>query len=140
VILYLDTSALVKLYAREEGSAVVRAAVAGAQAIATSLLAYAEARAAFARKRRLGDISDPVLRRLKRDFERDWTTLHRMAVDEAIVRRAGELAEAHGLRGYDALHLASADLLQTTGAAPVIFGCFDSALGRAAAARGMRTL
>ena len=140
MILYLDTSALVKLYAREEGSAVVRAAVAVAQAIATSLLAYAEARAAFARKRRLGDISDTVLRRLKRDFERDWTTLHRMAVDEAIVRRAGELAEAHGLRAYDALHLASADLLQTAGAAPVIFACFDSALARAAAARGMLSL
>ena len=49
LILYLDTSALVKLYVRERGSARVRAQVGKADAIATSVVAYAEARAAFAR-------------------------------------------------------------------------------------------
>jgi predicted nucleic acid-binding protein len=49
LILYLDTSALVKLYARERGSADVRRQVTDAEAVATSVVAYAEARAAFAR-------------------------------------------------------------------------------------------
>ena len=49
MILYLDTSALVKLYVREHGSAAVRALVERADVVATSVVAYAEARAAFAR-------------------------------------------------------------------------------------------
>jgi predicted nucleic acid-binding protein len=50
VILYLDTSALVKIYVEEPKSAVVRENVKQAEGIATSRIAYAEARAAFARK------------------------------------------------------------------------------------------
>ncbi|TQN42043.1 PIN domain-containing protein [Blastococcus colisei] len=36
-----------------------------------------------------------------------WTRLDVIAVDEPLVRRAAELARAHGLRGYDAVHCAS---------------------------------
>ena len=49
MILYLDTSAIVKLYADETGSDQVWAAVAEAKLCATHLIAYAETRAAFAR-------------------------------------------------------------------------------------------
>ena len=49
MILYLDTSALVKLYVREAGSVLVRRATEASEAAATSTVAYAEARAAFAR-------------------------------------------------------------------------------------------
>ncbi len=48
MILYLDTSALVKLYVSEEGSEIVRGAVESAGRVATSRIAYAEARAALA--------------------------------------------------------------------------------------------
>jgi antitoxin (DNA-binding transcriptional repressor) of toxin-antitoxin stability system len=50
VTLYLDTSALVKLYVDEEGALAVRHAVDQAELVATSAIAYAEARAAFARR------------------------------------------------------------------------------------------
>ena len=49
MILYLDTSALVKLYVEEEGSDEVKKACEQAQVVVTSRLAYAEARSAFAR-------------------------------------------------------------------------------------------
>jgi predicted nucleic acid-binding protein len=52
VILYLDTSALVKIYVEETKSTVVRENVQHAEGLATSRIAYAEARAAFARRRR----------------------------------------------------------------------------------------
>jgi uncharacterized protein len=52
LILYLDTSTLVKLYAEEEGTETVERAADEAEAIATSVVAYAEPRAAFARKLR----------------------------------------------------------------------------------------
>ena len=48
--LYLDTSALVKLYVEEEGRETVFEAVEGADRVATSTVAYAESRAAFDRK------------------------------------------------------------------------------------------
>ena len=51
---YLDTSSLVKLFLEESGSDQVRALVADATAIATSVVAYAETRAALARRRRNG--------------------------------------------------------------------------------------
>ena len=52
MILYLETSNLVKLYVREKDSEAVRVSVEASEAVATSVLAYAEARAAFARKLR----------------------------------------------------------------------------------------
>jgi predicted nucleic acid-binding protein len=58
LILYLDTSALVKLYAVEEGREAVEHAVEEAELIVTSAVAYAEARATLARKHREGVFSE----------------------------------------------------------------------------------
>ena len=140
MILYLDTSALVKLYAEEEGSDLVRHGIRDSELIATSLMAYAETRSAFARKSRSQEISHAVLTKCKRDFERDWLRVHRLPVDEPLVRKAGELAEEHGLRALDALHLATADSLQAALRDAVTFACFDEALNRAAEARGLALL
>ena len=137
MILYLDTSALVKLYAEEEGSDLVRHGIRDSELITTSLMAYAETRSAFARKSRSQEISRAVLTKCKRDFERDWLRVHRLPVDEPLVRKAGELAEEHGLRALDALHLATADSLQAALRDAVTFACFDDALNRAAEARGL---
>jgi len=140
LILYLDTSALVKLYAEEEGSGLVRQGVRDSDLIATSLMAYAEARSALARKSRSREISRAALTKCKREFDRDWLRLHRLPVDETLVRKAGELAEEHALRALDALHLASADSLQTALRDAVTFACFDEALNGAAEARGLALL
>ncbi len=140
MILYLDTSALVKLYAQEAGSKIVRQAVADANLIATSLLSYVETRSALARKRRGGEIGAADLKRGKQAFERDWVRLHRLPIDEASVRKAGEMCDEHALRAFDALHLAAADSLQAVLRTTVTFACFDGALNVAAQARGLETL
>ena len=57
VTLYLDTSALVKLYVAEHGSATVQAWVDEARRIVTARITYAEARAALAQARRLGALT-----------------------------------------------------------------------------------
>jgi predicted nucleic acid-binding protein len=75
VILYIDTSALVKLYAKEAGTTEVQRAVAKAEQIATSLIAYVETRSALARKYRLKQVDGAALQRHKREFERDWAQL-----------------------------------------------------------------
>lgn len=52
MILYLDTSALVKLYAEERGREEVQSAVREARVVAISEIGYVEARSALARKER----------------------------------------------------------------------------------------
>lgn len=107
--LYLDTSALVKLYVEEEeGRGLVREAVRQAGRVATSTVAYAEARAAFARKAREGILGEEGHRRAVATFDEDWGYFTRLAVSNLVAYRAGTLAGQYALRGFDAIHLASA--------------------------------
>lgn len=129
-----------KLYATEIGTEHVRELVGAAELIATSLLSYVEVQSAFARKRRLAQINAVDVKRCSQEFERDWLGLHRLPVDEALVRKAGELCEKYALRAYDALHLATADFLRTILGAPVVFACFDNILNRAARTHNFETL
>ncbi len=76
MILYLDTSSLVKLYLEEDGRQAVRSLVDRAAVVATSVIAYPEARSAFARLRREDVLTAGDLARVKGDFERDWSGHH----------------------------------------------------------------
>jgi predicted nucleic acid-binding protein len=129
--LYLDTSALVKIYVDEPGRAALMRQIDAASTVATVRIAYAEARAAFARKRRERGLDARSLRRVVESLDQDWPTFGVVEVNEPLVRRAGSLAERHDLRGYDAIHLAAAVVLEREGA-EVSFGCFDEHLRRAA--------
>ena len=106
MILYVDTSALVKLYVEESGTLGVVARVEHAEAVATALITYAEARAALARHRREGWITATDLRRAVRELDRDWRTYNIVDLSDSLVHSAGALAERHALRGYDAVQLA----------------------------------
>lgn len=140
MILYLDTSALVKLYAEEEGTEVVERAVEEAELVATSVVAYAEARAAFARKHREGIFSDEEHWEAVQALDEDWGTIEKSEVTEDLAREAGDLAEERALRGFDSIHLASALLAcdawswqgeEDSGKAVFFLG-FDSNLTKAA--------
>ncbi|MCL6569370.1 MAG: type II toxin-antitoxin system VapC family toxin [Meiothermus silvanus] len=132
MLLYLDTSALVKLYVSEEASDAVRAEVSQAAAVSTSRVAYAEARAAFARRTREGALSGGDLRRIVAALDADWESYLSVEVTDGIARQAGELAERYALRALDSLHLASALALQRRVSLPLRFLCFDQRLARAA--------
>ena len=131
MILYLDTSSLVKLYVEETASADVNELVGSAEVTATSLIAYAEARAAFARRYKENAFPDRDYKRLRSRFESDWKNFLSIQVTREIVRMAGELAEKHGLRGFDAIHLASAMTLREKLASRVTFSCYDIRLQNA---------
>jgi predicted nucleic acid-binding protein len=51
----------------------------------------------------------PPFAQLRGDLERDWARWEIVKVDEALIRRAGELAGEHRLRGYDSVHLAAVE-------------------------------
>jgi predicted nucleic acid-binding protein len=131
--LYLDTSSLVKLYVEEVGSGEVRAVVAQAAVVATSLVAYPETRAALARLRRSGDLSPARFATAKRNFEAQWPSYFTLEVRAPIGLEAGEFAERYALRGFDALHLASfAEIARRAGPAETHFSSFDDRLNKAA--------
>jgi len=140
VNLYLDTSALVKLYVAEEGSPLCRQAVADARLVSTSAVAYVEARAAFARKRRERALSPAAHRGLVRALNGDWGRYLRIEASDALIHEAASMADRHRLRGYDALHLASAVLLRNRLAEEVIFSSWDRTLEAAARREGLRSL
>ncbi len=137
MILYLDTSALVKLLIVEQGTDAVREASARAEALATSLLTYAESRSALSRKRREGTLTDESHAELVRRFEGIWSECFVMHVDESRVRAAGLLSEVHGLRAFDAVHLSAALSLRNPDAS-LAFLTADRRLAQAAEAEGLR--
>jgi uncharacterized protein len=100
--------------------------------VASSILSYPEARAALAAARRGGRLGAIAHRRAREDFEVLYGELLVIGVDGHLAGRAGQLAERLGLRGYDAVHLASALAL----AADVTFVSWDTQRRRAAAASG----
>lgn len=140
-MLYLDSSALVKRYVAEDGTDLVQAAIRQDPYVATSLISAVEVRAALAAAARAGRISGTNgLGRLVTTFRQDWQHHIVVGVDPALVDSAGELAERHALRGYDAVQLAAALVAAASAAGPIGFGTFDAALRRAAAAEGLALL
>lgn len=75
---------------------------------------YVEARAALAAARRGKRLDEDEMRTAKNQFEALWEQIDVVAVDTALVRAAGEVAELDGLRGYDAVHLAAAVVVGAT--------------------------
>lgn len=71
------------------------------------------------------------------DLERLWEEMAGLALGERLARRAGELAELCALRGYDAIHLASAEAILDEGDVMVVS---DTRLAEAAASIGLEAL
>lgn len=131
--LYLDTSSVVKLYVTEAGSDVVRQFVGGANVVATSVVAYAETRAALARLRREGALTGSTFASAKKEFEEQWPTYLALEATDSLCRAAGALAEKYGLRGFDSIHLASfAEVARRAGTDDTRFSSFDERLNQAA--------
>ena len=130
---YLDTSSLVKLYVTEAGSDVIHKLVGEADVVATSVVAYPETRAAFARLRREGRLTGSALTAAKHAFEEQWPTYLTLEATGSLCRAAGELAERYSLRGFDSIHLASfAEVARRAGTHDTRFCSFDEHLNRAA--------
>jgi predicted nucleic acid-binding protein len=105
---YFDTSALVKILIHESGSASAVRAWHAADSVSCSRLLPAEAQAALAMARRQRRLSDVQHIQAKAALEKHWQDVFVVEVTESVVEDAGDLAEQEALRGYDAVHLASA--------------------------------
>lgn len=136
MIAYLDTSAAVKLVVSEPGSDEVLRIWSAARSVVSSVLLYPEGRAAMKRAARDRRLLPAQLRSATLAFERLWERIARVGVDTSLARRAGALAAEQDLRGYDAVHLASAERLRSP---ELVFVAADRELGAAARRLGLVT-
>ena len=109
MIAYFDTSALIPLVIEEPGSLRAGRVWDLADHLTSVRLIYTEARAALAQAERMGRLSSADLADALDALEGLYGQLDLLEVDDLLVRRAGELAQHHALRGYDAIHLAAAE-------------------------------
>lgn len=136
MIAYFDTSALIPLLVEEPGSPIAGQLWDQADRVASVRLVYAEARAALAQAERLGRLTRRQLPRLVDQLDDLYAQLDRVEVDDALVRRAGQLAQDHALRGYDAVHLAALECIADD---ETVMVAGDDDLCVAAAALGVAT-
>jgi uncharacterized protein len=137
---YLDTSALIKRFVVEKGSPLVQTLVTRREPVATAKIAYAEVYAGLARKRRDGHLSDRQFTLACRQFESDWQAYVRVDLQDDILVLARDLIRRRPLRGFDAIHLASAICLKKALGEEITFAAADQRLLRAAASEHLRAL
>ena len=138
MIHFLDSSALVKRYVEEEGSAVIALLFRGRKMLAVSRLAELEVPLALARRAREGDLSERVARAHGEDVLEDLKAMRVVEVRPRTLERARNLGWEHGLRAYDALQLASASRLKTETGMSLTFWSADDGLNAAASLEGLR--
>ncbi|MDN5761741.1 MAG: type II toxin-antitoxin system VapC family toxin [Microlunatus sp.] len=115
MITYVDTSTLVKLLIDDElHRPEAERLWLEADHVVCAEIGYVEARAALAAAQRRGRLDAIGLHTAKDQFESLWDQVSVVAVDTALVRGAGDIAELQGLRGYDAVHLAAAVIARVT--------------------------
>jgi len=92
----------------EDGSELATELWNTAHPAASCILSYPEGRAALATARRAGRLTSPRHAQAVADFEDVQRELLLVDVDRDLARHAGRLADDLALRGYDAVHLATA--------------------------------
>lgn len=143
-VYFVDSSALVKRYINETGSTWVLSLFDPALSndVLIAAITCVEIVAAIARRARGGSISvrdaQVVCYQFRNDLQSEYQVVE---VRHSIIISAMALAEAHGLRGYDAVQLAAGRELNTLCFAnslpPVIFVSADFELNAAAASEGL---
>ncbi|MGH9064440.1 MAG: type II toxin-antitoxin system VapC family toxin [Acidimicrobiales bacterium] len=143
MICFADSSAVVKLYAGEEGADAVR----DLSGIAVAQIARVEVPAALWRKHRLAELTAEEAGVLTAELEADYFGTDEepprfvaVATTAGLLDEAARLCAAHGLRAYDAVQLASALLARALDDSCATIAAFDSSLRGAAAAEGFALL
>jgi predicted nucleic acid-binding protein len=134
-VIYLESSAFVKLYTDEPGTPEVRAIVKGnADRLLSSVVTYAEVHAAVQTAWRAKRLTTDRLARIRNLFATDWTTITKIEVTQAVLEPVPRLVERYELRGIDCVQLCAALWVRSP---EMRFACFDQRLRTAAAAEGL---
>lgn len=144
---FFDSSALVKKYVEERGSAWVARRTTGGKhdALYFSVVTQIEMVSALSRRARMGHLTIVGLNDCLRLMREDMKGLFQVvSLNKPVVDRAVSFAEQHALRAYDAVQLASAIEVNThrigLGAANVTLVSSDIALNAGEAEEGLTVL
>jgi predicted nucleic acid-binding protein len=140
MIVFCDTSALIKRYIVEKGSEELNQVIDKATIVAVTRITWVEAQAAFARRTRETPQDADLIAQAITAFEADWSTYMIVEVNQPLVEQAGGYADVFSLRAYDSVQLASAALLQKKTEMSVLFACYDARLCKAAQLLGLMCL
>lgn len=137
MILYCDTSALIKRYVEEEGTDSIDSLWASSLAIATSVVAFAETLSTFNRKLREGVLSEREYAATLKAFKNDFESFILASVTPLLNAEIERLVRLYPLRGFDAIHLSSALMIKNSSSIPVHFACFDKPLNEFSIKEGL---
>ena len=138
MIAYFDSSSIVKWFFDEQYSKLTRSMKDETDIAFTSILSYPEVLSAFNRARREGRCKKSDMEIIRIEFQRIWNDFQWIKVNEKLINSTMELIFKHSLRGYDAVHLASALILKKESEiSDLYFSCFDRTLNRAAKKEGL---
>ena len=132
MILFCDTSALIKLLIDEPESDQMQQASTDAEAIAVCRITWAEAMAAMARRQREDPMSGDDIDLARGRLTQNWNDLTIVEVSQSLVETAGRFADGFALRGYDSVQLAAAHELRKNTEQTLTFVSFDRRLRQAA--------
>jgi predicted nucleic acid-binding protein len=132
VILFCDSSALIKLLITEPQSDRMQQASLEAKAIAVCRITWAETMAGMARRQREDPDNADVLEQARQSLAQSWEQCLIVEVTQALVETAGRFADAFALRGYDSVQLAAAHELHLIAKETVVFASYDRRLNQAA--------
>lgn len=139
MIVYFDSSSIVKWFFDEPQAAASRDLRDHAEAAITSPLSYPEVMSAIRRAGADGSCTRNEAKFLKGEFHSIWKDFHLVRIEEPLILRAGDLVFQYKLKGYDAVHLASALALKASGRKiAFFFSSFDRNLSRAAREEGFK--
>jgi uncharacterized protein len=110
--LYLDASAWVKRFYLERGSERLKDLLSQGDVLACSVLGVVEVIAALARKRRAGEIAGEACQAKLAEVEQDWGRFLQLGLGPGVLDLAKEAAGSGALRGADAIHFASLEMLR----------------------------
>ena len=81
----------------------------------TFLISFPEVMSAINRAWKTGRCLKSEMELVRNEFVRIWPKFRWIKVNEMLMQQAGRLIFKHGLKGFDAIHLASALLLMEQG-------------------------
>lgn len=110
------------------------------RSVATATITYAELYAGLTRKYREGHVSSDRYALSCRQVDEDWSSYLLVELQQEVIQLARDLIKRHPLRGFDAIHLASALRLKTELDEELSFIAADEKLLGAASAERFRTI
>jgi predicted nucleic acid-binding protein len=136
LIVYFDSSVLLKLFLDEPDAQIALDIWNEAEDVVTSEISYLEVRAGLARAMRENPprLSATGYDDAKTQFDQLWSQVLSITVTADLIDQASDVAEKHALRAYDALQFATVLSVADDG---IILATTDQDLERAARAAGI---